>query len=197
MKQKISNWGNYPTMESDVKSFTFTEQLSQLISSTDHFIPRGNGRCYGDASLAVTTISTLHYNRILSFNTVDGVFECQSGLTLDKILELIVPKGWFLPVTPGTKFITAGGAAGSDVHGKNHHVDGSFSNHIVEMDLVLASGEIVTCSPSTYPDLFEATCGGMGLTGVITRVKFRLKKIESSYIKQKQVKASNLEEIIG
>jgi len=197
MKQKISNWGNYPTMESDVKSFTFTEQLSQLISSTDHFIPRGNGRCYGDASLAVTTISTLHYNRILSFNTVDGVFECQSGLTLDKILEVIVPKGWFLPVTPGTKFITAGGAAGSDVHGKNHHVDGSFSNHIIEMDVMVTDGNVITCSPSENPDLFEATCGGMGLTGMITRIKFRLKKIETSYVKQKQVKAANLEELIA
>jgi decaprenylphospho-beta-D-ribofuranose 2-oxidase len=197
MKQQIANWGNYPSMESDVKSFTFTGQLSQLMKTTDRFIPRGNGRCYGDASLAVNTISTLNYNRILSFDALKGIFECQSGLTLDKILEVIVPKGWFLPVTPGTKFITVGGAVGSDVHGKNHHVDGSFSNHIIDMDVMVADGSIITCSPENNADLFEATCGGMGLTGMITRIKFRLKKIETSYVKQKQIKAENLEELIA
>lgn len=196
MKQSIANWGNYPKMDSDVKSFSFDEQLGQLISSTDHFIPRGNGRCYGDASLAGNTISTLNYNRILSFDTENGIFECQSGLTLDKILEVIVPKGWFLPVTPGTKFITVGGAVGSDVHGKNHHVDGSFSNHIMDMDVMIADGRTLTCSLIENTDLFEATCGGMGLTGMITRIKFGLKKIETSYVKQKQLKAKNLEELL-
>jgi decaprenylphospho-beta-D-ribofuranose 2-oxidase len=196
MKQSIANWGNYPKMDSEVRSFSFDEQLGKLISSTDHFIPRGNGRCYGDASLALNTISTLQYNRILSFDTENGLFVCQSGLTLDKILEVIVPKGWFLPVTPGTKFITVGGAVGSDVHGKNHHVDGSFSNHIKEMDVVLADGRTLTCSPIENNDLFEATCGGMGLTGMITRIKFGLKKIETSYVSQKQLKAKNLEELI-
>ncbi|HUQ67227.1 MAG TPA: FAD-binding oxidoreductase [Flavitalea sp.] len=197
MKQQIANWGNYPSMESDVKSFTFTGQLTELMNTTTRFIPRGNGRCYGDASLAENTISTLHYNRILSFDTVNGIFECQSGLTLDKILEVIVPAGWFLPVTPGTKFITVGGAVGSDVHGKNHHVDGSFSNHIINMDVMLADGEVITCSPNQYADLFEATCGGMGLTGMITRIKFSLKRIETSYVRQKQIKAENLEDLIA
>lgn len=196
MKQKIANWGNYPSMESDVRSFSFIDQLNDLMARTNRFIPRGNGRCYGDASLAENTISTLHYNRILSFDTVNGVFECQSGLTLDKILDVTVPKGWFLPVTPGTKFITVGGAIGSDVHGKNHHIDGSFSNHVIEMDVMVADGSVITCSPSVNQDLFEATCGGMGLTGMITRVKFGLKKIETSYVRQKQVKAANLEELI-
>jgi FAD/FMN-containing dehydrogenase len=196
MKKQIANWGNYPAMESDEKSFVFENQLEELIRDNEGFIPRGNGRCYGDASLAGKTISTLKYDKILSFDTVNGIFDCQSGITLDNVLEVIVPKGWFLPVTPGTKLITIGGAVGSDVHGKNHHVDGSFSNHIIEMNLILASGETITCSPELNGDLFEATCGGMGLTGMITRVKFRLKKIESSYIKQKQIKAENLEEVI-
>ena len=196
MKKKIANWGNYPVMESDEKSFVFEDQLRQLIKKNEGFIPRGNGRCYGDASLGDKTISTLKYDKILSFDVMNGVFDCQSGITLDQVLEVIVPKGWFLPVTPGTKFITVGGAVGSDVHGKNHHVDGSFSNHIVDMDIILASGETIPCSPQMNSDLFEATCGGMGLTGMITRVKFRLKKIASSYIKQKQIKAENLEEVI-
>jgi decaprenylphospho-beta-D-ribofuranose 2-oxidase len=196
MKQKIANWGNYPVMESEVRSFSFDDQLRELMINTDHFIPRGNGRCYGDASLAINTVSTLHYNRILSFDTENGIFECQSGLTLDKILEVIVPKGWFLPVTPGTKFITVGGAIGSDVHGKNHHAEGCFSNHVIEMDVMIADGSVLTCSPAVNNDLFEATCGGMGLTGMITRTKFRLKKIETSYIRQKQIKATNLDELL-
>jgi len=196
MKRSIANWGNYPVMESDERFFNFDDQLQQLVKETEHFIPRGNGRCYGDASLGENTINTIKYDKILSFDTANGVFECQSGLTLDRILEVIVPKGWFLPVTPGTKFITVGGAVGSDVHGKNHHVDGCFGNHVVEMDIILPDGRLVTCSNNSYTDLFEATCGGMGLTGLITRVKFRLKKIESSYIRQKQIKAANLEEII-
>ncbi|HEY2727963.1 MAG TPA: FAD-binding oxidoreductase [Parafilimonas sp.] len=196
MEKKIANWGNYPVMESDERFFSFDDQLKTLVKESTHFIPRGNGRCYGDASLSAETINTLKYDKVLSFDATNGILECQSGLTLDKILELIVPKGWFLPVTPGTKFITVGGAVGSDVHGKNHHVDGSFSNHIVEMELILADGSTTVCSPEKNAELFEATCGGMGLTGLITRVKFRLKKIKTSYIKQKQIKAQNLDEVI-
>lgn len=197
MKKEIANWGNYPVIESDERTFSFTEEIQQYVRHTEGFIPRGNGRCYGDASLAGQTISTIKYDKILSFDTEKGIFECQSGLTLDKILDVIVPKGWFLPVTPGTKFITVGGAVASDVHGKNHHVDGSFSAHILEMDVITGTGEAITCSATAYPDLFWATCGGMGLTGVITRVKFDLKKIETAYIRQKQLKAKNLEEIIA
>jgi hypothetical protein len=195
MKKTIANWGNYPVIEADEKSFSFKEQLNPTLLNTNEVIARGNGRCYGDASLAKNIISTLKYDKVLSFEITSGIFECQSGLTLDKILEIIVPKGWFLPVTPGTKFITIGGAVASDVHGKNHHVDGSFSNHILDIDVLLADGKTLTCSPTVNSDLFWATCGGMGLTGIITRVKFKLKKIESSYIKQKQIKAKNLEEI--
>jgi decaprenylphospho-beta-D-ribofuranose 2-oxidase len=196
MRKKIANWGNYPVMESDEKQFSFTDELQQAVAGKTRIIARGNGRCYGDASLADTTLNTLKYDKALSFDTEQGIFECQSGMLLSDILTVIVPKGWFLPVTPGTKFITVGGAVGSDVHGKNHHVDGSFSNHIVDIDILLASGELITCSPTLHTDLFEATYGGMGLTGIITRVKFRLKKIETAYIKQKQVKAENLEHII-
>jgi FAD/FMN-containing dehydrogenase len=196
MKKRIANWGNFPVVESDEQSFVFEKELQDLLAQKKHWIARGNGRCYGDASLAANTVSTLKFDKALSFDTTNGLFECQSGMLLSEILKVIVPKGWFLPVTPGTKLITVGGAVGSDVHGKNHHVDGSFSNHIVDMDIMLANGESITCSPTINKDLFEATYGGMGLTGIITRVKFKLKKIESSYIKQKQVKAENLEELI-
>jgi decaprenylphospho-beta-D-ribofuranose 2-oxidase len=197
MKKTIANWGNYPVMETEEKTFSYTDQLGRILKQNSNFIARGNGRCYGDASLAQNTISTLKYDKILSFDTADGIFECQAGLTLDRILDVIVPHGWFLPVTPGTKFITVGGAVASDVHGKNHHVDGAFSNHILEMDVVVGGGDTVTCTrDNEFSDLFWATCGGMGLTGIITRVQFGLKKIETSYITQKQIKAKNLEELI-
>jgi decaprenylphospho-beta-D-ribofuranose 2-oxidase len=196
MRKEITNWGNYPVIEAEDRLFTFDSELKTIVSDFTNYIPRGNGRCYGDASLAKQTITTTLYNKILSFNKEQGVFECQSGITLDQILEVIVPQGWFLPVTPGTKFITVGGAVASDVHGKNHHIDGSFSNHVKEMDILLADGNTHTCSPHNNSDLFHATCGGMGLTGLITRVIFTLKKIETSYIAQKQIKARNLEEVL-
>lgn len=197
MKKKIANWGNYPVLSSDVNSFSAVDQLRKLLLNGENYIARGNGRCYGDASLAPNTISTLKFDKIISFDVAGGIFECQSGITLDKILGIIAPHGWFLPVSPGTKFITIGGAVASNVHGKNHHIDGSFGNHIIDMDILLSNGHVITCSPLQYPDLFEATCGGMGLTGIITRVKFRLKKIGTAYIRQKQIKAENLEEIFS
>jgi decaprenylphospho-beta-D-ribofuranose 2-oxidase len=197
MKKRIANWGNYPVVNACEQSFVFSDQLRELILREQHFIPRGNGRCYGDASLADTVISTLKFDKILSFDKSEGVFECQSGLLLDQVLEVIVPAGWFLPVTPGTKFITVGGAVASDIHGKNHRIDGSFSNHIEELEIMLASGESVICSPRINYDLFESTCGGMGLTGMISRAKFKLKKIASSFILKKQIKADSLEDLIG
>ena len=197
MKKRLTNWGNYPVIESELESFVFEDQLNAVVAKEGSFIPRGNGRSYGDSSLAERTVSTLKFDKVLSFNTNRGIFECQPGITLSQVLEITVPQGWFLPVTPGTKLITIGGAVASNVHGKNHRAEGSFSRHIIDMDVQLASKEILTCSPAENADLFEATCGGMGLTGMVTRIKFRLKKIETSFINQKQVKAENLDELLG
>lgn len=196
MQKKIANWGNFPVMESNEQQFSNLKELSRIVSNSSSAIARGNGRCYGDASLGEVTISTLRYNKILSFDKTGGILECQSGVTLDQILEVIVPAGWFLPVTPGTKFVTLGGVVASDVHGKNHHVDGSFSRHVIELTLMVSSGEVIRCSRDQHPDLFEATCGGMGLTGVIISVKFTLKKIASSYISETKIRAENLEELL-
>ncbi len=196
MQKKIANWGNFPVMESNEQQFSNLKELSRIVSNSSSAIARGNGRCYGDASLGEVTISTLRYNKILSFDKTGGILECQSGVTLDQILEVIVPAGWFLPVTPGTKFVTLGGVVASDVHGKNHHVDGSFSRHVIELTLMVSSGEVIRCSRDQHPDLFEATCGGMGLTGVIISVKFNLKKIASSYISETKIRAENLEELL-
>lgn len=188
---KIKNWSNYPVIDGDLKSFTNANN----IPFEDSFITRGNGRCYGDASLNKQTLSSLRYNKALQFDIESGVFTCQSGMTLDQILQIIVPKGWFLPVTPGTKFITVGGAVASDVHGKNHHYEGSFCDHVVSFTLKDAEGNISTIAPENTL-LFETTRGGMGLTGIILDVTFKLKKIESAYITQKSIKAKNLEELI-
>jgi decaprenylphospho-beta-D-ribofuranose 2-oxidase len=197
MKKPIANWGKYPVIEANEQSFNFTEQLIDLVGQQNTaVIARGSGRCYGDSALANNIISTLKFDNILSFDTVNGVIECQTGITLEQLLLVIVPHGWFLPVTPGTKLITIGGAVASNVHGKNHRKDGSFSKHIIEMEIRLASNETIICSPSENADLFEATCGGMGLTGIVTRLKFRLKKIETSYMKQEQIKAANLDELL-
>lgn len=195
MKKSITNWNNYPVVEAREVSFDFQKEL--VVKLAHSSIPHGNGRCYGDASLYTDVVNTLRFDKLLAFNEQQGIITCQSGVLLSDLLQIIVPRGWFLPVTPGTKFITVGGAVASDVHGKNHHVDGAFSRHIVSMAVLTGTGETVKCSKDTNSDLFRATCGGMGLTGVILEVQFRLKRIQSSYIRQKQIKASNLDEVMA
>lgn len=194
MKKSITNWNNYPVVEAKEISFDFQKDL---VSKMPHSsIPHGNGRCYGDASLYSDVVNTLRFDKVLAFDEHLGIITCQSGVLLSDLLQIIVPRGWFLPVTPGTKFITVGGAVASDVHGKNHHVDGAFSNQIVSMSVLTGTGETLICSKELYPDLFWATCGGMGLTGIILNVTFHLKRIQSAFIRQKQIKAANLDEVM-
>ncbi len=191
----ISNWGNYPKLEAIVNSFKSIKELKYLLKTNNNFIARGNGRCYGDSSLHSHILSTTKYNNILAFDSTKGLITCQAGVSFDELIHFLVPKGFFLPVTPGTKFITVGGAVASDIHGKNHHQDGSFGRHIVVMDVLIAAGEVVTCSNQINSELFNATCGGMGLTGIILQVTFSLKRISSYEIDQVSIKAHNLEEV--
>lgn len=191
----IANWGNYPAVQAIVKSFKTLGEIEKLLDTGATFALRGNGRCYGDSSLHQNIISVLKYNHIIAFDTTNATITCQAGVTFDELIPLLVPRGFFLPVTPGTKYITVGGAVASDIHGKNHHVDGSFGRHILSMDIMLASGETVTCSQTNHQELFQATCGGMGLTGLILTVTFRLKRIQGNQIDQISVKAKNLDEI--
>ena len=193
MKKVISNWGLFPQKEAEFFEPNSIEELIELVNENDMVIARGNGKCYGDASLSKRIISTLNLNRILHFDERNGIIKCQSGVLLSTILEEIVPKGFFLPVTPGTKFITIGGAFASDIHGKNHHVEGVFSDHVEEITLINELGELVALSPNN--PLFIQTAGGLGLTGVIVDVTIKLKKVETAYIKQTSIKAKNLEEI--
>lgn len=194
MKKLITNWNNYPVVEANETSFDYEKEIASKLAQSS--IPHGNGRCYGDASLSAEVINTLRYDKVLAFDELNGIITCQSGLLLSDLLQIIVPRGWFLPVTPGTKFITIGGAVASDVHGKNHHVDGSFSRHIISMSVLTGTGETFICSAANYSDLFWATCGGMGLTGIVLDVKFRLKRVNTAYIRQRQIKARNLEEVM-
>lgn len=194
-KTLVSNWGNFPRIEANIKNIYGRIAIKEYFKETEHMIPRGYGRCYGDSSLSRNIISTSQLNRFLVFDEQMGVLACESGVSICEVLALIVRKGWFLPVTPGTKFVTIGGAIASDVHGKNHHKDGSFADHVISMDLILPDGEICSCSREDNRELFRATCGGMGLTGVILNATFSLKRMETPYIRQTIKMARNIDEV--
>ena len=194
--RRISDWGNYPVIDADVAGFSSEEQLRERLAQPGEVIAFGNGRSYGDASLQNRILQTRRFSRFLSFDETTGELRCQAGVLLSEILDVFVPRGWFLPVTPGTKFITVGGAIAADVHGKNHHVDGSFGQHVLSMDIMRGDGTVVTCSPSENPDLFRITVGGMGLTGIILNAAFKLRRIESAYIREETVRCANLNEIM-
>jgi FAD/FMN-containing dehydrogenase len=193
---KLTSWGNYPVIDTKMKYFRSEEELGLILQNTNTLIPRGLGRSYGDSALNDTVVSTLNYNRILQFNERTGELVCEAGVSLEEILEVFVPRGWFLLVTPGTKFVTMGGAVASDIHGKNHHISGSISRHVRWIDVMLPCGKVVRCNKDTNEDLFWATCGGMGLTGIILRICIQLIPISSAYIHQKITSASNLKAII-
>ena len=142
----VSNWGNYPVVEAEQRTFSTPERLRSLVGAHGELIPRGLGRCYGDSSLNSVIVSTGRYNRLLSFDASSGQLHCEAGVSLDDILRVFVPRGWFLPVTPGTRHVTVGGAIASDVHGKNHHVAGGVSSHLAFITLMLEDGSIVRCS---------------------------------------------------
>ncbi len=193
--QKVTNWGNYPVVEKEMKSDDSFRKIKEFILDHNEVIARGNGRCYGDASLGEHIFSTKKLNKFISFDRLNGVIECESGVLLSDVLEISVPQGYFLYVTPGTKFVSVGGAIASDVHGKNHHAEGCFSEYVIEFKLMVENGEIITCSRAENADKFWSTIGGMGLTGIILTAKFKLKNIESAYIRQESIKAENLDEI--
>lgn len=193
--QKVTNWGNFPVVEKEVKSEDSLQKIKDFVKSNNEIIARGNGRCYGDASLSEHIFSTKRLNKFISFDRLNGIIECESGVLLSDILEVVVPQGYFLYVTPGTKFISVGGAIASDVHGKNHHAEGCFSEYVIEFSLLNENGEVLKCSREENSEKFWSTIGGMGLTGIILSAKFKLKNIETAYIRQESIKAENLDEI--
>ncbi len=193
--QKVSNWGNFPIVEKEMKSEDSLQKIKDFVRNNNEIIARGNGRCYGDASLSENIFSTKRLNKLISFDRLNGIFECESGVLLSEILDVIVPQGYFLYVTPGTKFISVGGAIASNIHGKNHHAEGCFSEYVQEFSLLNEKSEVLICSRTENSEKFWATIGGMGLTGIILSAKFKLKNIETAYIRQESIKAENLDEI--
>jgi decaprenylphospho-beta-D-ribofuranose 2-oxidase len=189
----LSGWGRFPVLDCMVAEAATTDQASRPLPILPS-IARGNGRSYGDSSLSPTyTFSTRRLDRMLAFDEATGSLTCEAGTLLSDIIALFVPRGWFPPVTPGTKFVTVGGMIASDVHGKNHHLAGSFCDHVASFDLALGDGTVLHCSRAEHPDLFAATCGGMGLTGVLLRASFTLIPVATSRIEQKIERAPNLE----
>ncbi|MDP1835776.1 MAG: FAD-binding oxidoreductase [Chlamydiales bacterium] len=191
----LSSWGNYPVVTTNVVR---PERYRDLFDLPDPYIPRGLGRSYGDAALlsGENVIVTERLDRVLSFDASTGLLQAEAGLTIDDIIKYFVPKGWFPPVTPGTKFVTLGGCIAADVHGKNHHRDGSFGAHVKELELILADGTAQRCSATQNQELFWATVGGMGLTGIISEVSLQLQPIDTAYISTRHCAARNLDEAI-
>lgn len=195
---KISGWGRYPVVDAEVSYPETSSDLTGVLQGGDTpLIPFGLGRSYGDSALAAHVISTKFLDNFLGFDDKTGIITCEAGVSLSDALEHYVPRGWFLPVTPGTRFVTVGGAIASDVHGKNHHIDGSFSDHVTGLKIATVNEGVVECSHRDNAELFLATCGGMGLTGIILEASFRLKPISSAYMDQTTIKAKNLEEALA
>ena len=194
--EEIGGWGRRPVRSGRVVR---PERLV-LPSSAGSLLPRGLGRAYGDAAVPASAeslvIETAHADRILDFDPVSGLLTCEAGLSLAEIIRVFLPRGWFLPVTPGTKFVTVGGCVASDVHGKNHHRDGSFGGFVERLRLRTADGGLVVTGPDVERELFLATVGGMGLTGLIIEVAFRLRRVESPWIALETRSVGGLDEML-
>lgn len=191
-KERVTGWGRYPMVETRLVRPASDAELS-VVTSSDGLVARGNGRGYGDCAVGKdASVQTLALDRFESFDPETGIVVAQAGVLLETIIDVFLPRGWFPYVTPGTKFVTLGGMAAADVHGKNHHVDGTIRRWVEWFDLVCADGIVRRCSRTENNELFEATIGGMGLTGLISRIAVRLRKVQSAYIQQQTFVAPNL-----
>jgi decaprenylphospho-beta-D-ribofuranose 2-oxidase len=192
----LSGWGRFPKEPCHLYQPTAATELSRLLrSGRDRtYTPRGLGRSYGDAALNrdQAVVSLLKLDRILGFDTETGILECEAGVSLNQIIGHCLPRRFFLAVTPGTRQVTVGGAIAADVHGKNHHRAGAFSNFVLDFDLLTAEGQCLACSRELNPDVFRATVGGMGLTGFVTRARIQLRRVESAYLRVGVEKAPSL-----
>jgi decaprenylphospho-beta-D-ribofuranose 2-oxidase len=188
---KTTSWGNYPKHDSKKSFYSKNEPLANFEAE---MLPYGNGRSYGDCCVSDNLIDLKNFNHFLDFDENEQTLTLQSGITLEEVIDLILPKGFFPLIVPGTKYVTIGGAIASDIHGKNHHIEGCFSNCVEWFNLLMPNGKVFKCSKTENDSLFKATCGGMGLTGIILEVKIKLKKVTSSQISQTIYKTKNLKE---
>ena len=194
----ITGWGNNKIIRSDIFYPENEQEIIKILEKLNNegIITRGLGRSYGDMSLYKNTLSLERYSKIFELDEKNGILNCSSNLSIAEILEKIVKKGWFLNVTPGSKYVTIGGAIASDVHGKNHHKDGSFSEYVEEIKIITPDGKINICSNKSESELFKATCGGAGLTGVIVSIKLKLLKIKSKNLDVEIFKTNSIDDTI-
>src|SRR5260221_941578 len=191
------SWGRYPKVEhSQVQPVYCRSELPDLSRLEQPVLPYAYGRSYGDSCLNEGGISLdiSPLRCFISFDENTGLLCCESGVSLAEILEVMVPRGWFLPVSPGTRFVSVGGAIANDIHGKNHHRAGTFGCHVTCFELLRSNGERLVCSPSQNSELFRATIGGLGLTGIILWAEFRLKPIVNPYIDMDHIRFASLDE---
>lgn len=188
------SWGNYPLAQQQERALAWRDDP---LPENRPLIPFGMGRSYGDVALndGGTIVTTSQLNHFMAFDTERGIVRCESGVTIADILRLGVPHYWFVPVSPGTKFVSVGGAIANDVHGKNHHRAGTFGCHIRQFELLRSDGRFV-CSPENNSELFKATIGGLGLTGVITWAEIQLTKIPSIHLGTETMKTKNLDDFL-
>lgn len=196
----VTGWGRTaPTAAARLVRPRSYEETARAVRDcgTRGTIPRGLGRAYGDAAQNAggSLIDMTALDRVLSLDTEAGIVECEAGISLHRLLEVLLPLGWFLPVTPGTRQVTVGGAIGSDIHGGNHRAAGTFSRHVLSLELLTADGGIRTVVPGT--PLFDATTGGMGLTGVILAATFRLRPVETSLMSVFTERAKDLDDLLA
>jgi FAD/FMN-containing dehydrogenase len=195
----FESWGRYPKYGARVVPLTWRSDFPAVLAGLhDSALPVGMGRSYGDVCLLKdgTLLQTTSMNRLIDFDPETGVLTAESGITLAQILDFAVPRGFFLPVTPGTKYVTLGGAIANDIHGKNHEVAGSFGNHVPCFELVRSDGTRRVCSRTENSDWFSATIGGMGLTGLITWAQLRLKPIVSRMIDYEGIQFHGIDEFL-
>lgn len=193
----IEGWGRFPRQMCQVHCPDGEEAVRALLAEGPR-IARGNGRGYGDCAMQRNaTIDMRGLSRMLAFEEESGQLVVEAGVLLADVIATFLPRGWFPPVTPGTKFVTIGGMVAADVHGKNHHRDGTFGRFVDWIDLMTEDGEVLRCSPQENAELFAWTIGGMGLTGIILRIAFRLRRVESAYIRQTTLPARDLSEVMA
>jgi decaprenylphospho-beta-D-ribofuranose 2-oxidase len=192
----LSGWGRFPCIACRVSRPRTEGALAGLLRE-GRLIARGNGRAYGDSAMnEACTVDMRHFKHMLGFDAQSGQLTAEAGVILGDVITSFLPRGWFPPVTPGTKFVTIGGMIAADVHGKNHHRQGSFGSFVDWIDVMKADGEVVRCSRDHNRDLFEWTIGGMGLTGIILRASFRLSRVETGWIRQTLIPSASLDATI-